>query len=77
MQVAATRPRPIFVADCDCDPGTYESYPTDALAARAVLRHWRKLLTTDPAHRYWCVHGPSGHVIGLHGTPYGDLPPRP
>lgn len=55
-----------------------ETYPTDALAvaaAAAAYRHWRRRLFDDDDHRYWAVHGPSGHVIALADTPIGPLPP--
>lgn len=24
--------------------------------------------------RYYCIHGPGGHLIGVKDTPYGNLP---
>lgn len=67
----------IFVTDCDCAMrGRFrlETYPTDELAVAAAYRHWRRRLFDDD-HRYWAVHGPSGHVIALADTPIGRLPP--
>lgn len=69
----------VFQKVCACPggPAKVEVYATDQAAAAAAYRHWLKRATTDDAHRYWNVHGPSGHVVSLHDTPIGDLPPHP
>jgi len=74
----------IFVKDCSCGGQRMKcgitTCLTDAAAAAAAYRHWQQRIADD-SHRYWAVHGPSGHVIGLVGTPlpepYRDLPPPP
>lgn len=70
---------PIFVADCDCaslleacrkDQIPVERFNTDELACEAALAHWiRRLQAIQSPHRYWCVHGPSGHLIGIRDIP--------
>ena len=61
----------VFVRDCDCDLVArgcalvrIENFRTDAEALRAFIGH--KLENElDDSHRYWIIHGPSGHLIGV------------
>ena len=75
----------VFHRDCACGLNLIamcksEVYRTDDQAVTAAFAHWMRRLKTDDNHRYWCVHGPSGHVIALHDVPDvpgGVLPPHP
>jgi hypothetical protein len=67
--------RGIFIQECDCDLPILMrllcSFDTDAAAADEFMRrraqfHKRAGLNIDDADdRYYCIHGPSGHVIGI------------
>ncbi len=58
----------VTLRDCACGSvlarAEVETYATDEEAAAAFLEH-QYLAQADDQHRYWCVHGPSGHVIAI------------
>ncbi len=58
----------VAVRDCACGSvlalAEVEIYKTDQEAAAAFIEH-QYLAQADDGHRYWCVHGPSGHVIAV------------
>ena len=65
--------RGVYVKDCDCTDA--KVFKTDRDAELAVLGHWEQRFS-DENHRYWKIHGPSGHCIALNDTVYGPLPPH-
>ncbi len=73
----------VFQRECDCGVARTkegllpERHKTDDAAVASAWRHWTRRLGGEPAHRYWLVHGPSGHLVGLRDTPMGQMPPLP
>lgn len=71
----------VFQRECSCDScpalAKVEHCKTDALAVSRAWAHWQRRIGAEADHRYWSVHGPSGHVIALRDTPVGTLPPPP
>lgn len=70
----------IYAPDgCACDlidaglamPGlNVQRFELEAAACRAFLMHMDRYaksfeVTMVPLARYWCIHGPGGHVIGV------------
>lgn len=72
--------KPVYAEECSCVHMSV-AHTTDESAAHAAWVAWRERLrlggNAPKSALYWSIHGPGGHVIGLRGSPVGDLPAPP
>jgi len=70
---------PVYSPDCDCYLGVGISglslihFKTDKEACDAYVNAYVSCFSKGTT-RYYLIHGPGGHLIGVKDTPYYDLP---